>query len=97
MKRAKSVVVSTLWAVIVIAFPVSSGVVIVVSKLNAINSRLIQAAFMCLSMAVPFLYCKFMNIDPKEIMLKGFDQNMSILYSINNSIAANDHNWCQLI
>ncbi len=75
MKRAKSVVVSTLWAVIVIAFPVSSGVVIVVSKLNAINSRLIQAAFMCLSMAVPFLYCKFMNIDPKEIMLKEFDQN----------------------
>lgn len=75
MKKAKSVVFSILWAVIVIAFPVSSGVIIVVSNANPIDSRLIQASFMCLSMAVPFLYCKLKNISSKEIMLKGFDKN----------------------
>lgn len=74
MKKAKSVVFSILWAVIVIAFPVSSGVIVVISKSNAVNSRLIQAAFMCLSIAVPFLYCKFMHIDSEGIMLKGFDK-----------------------
>lgn len=75
MKKAKSVVLSILWAVIVIAFPVSSGIIVVVSKANAINSRLIQAVFMCLSMAVPFLYCKLNNIHLKEIMVKGLDKN----------------------
>ena len=58
MQKTKAIIFSFLWAVIVIAFPVASGVIVVVSKTDAISSRLIQTAFMCMSMIIPFIYCE---------------------------------------
>lgn len=75
MKKTKSIIFSIIWAVIVIAFPVASGVIVVVSKADATSSRLIQAAFMCISTVIPFIYCKVKNIAPKEILLTGIDKN----------------------
>jgi membrane protease YdiL (CAAX protease family) len=64
-----------MWAVIVIAFPVASGVIAVVSKADPTNTRLIQAAFMFLSTVIPFAYLKVKNITPKEILLTGVNKN----------------------
>ncbi len=75
MQKAKAIIFSLIWAVIVIAFPVASGVIVVVSKADAISSRLVQTAFMCLSMIIPFIYCKVKNISKKEILLAGIDKN----------------------
>lgn len=75
MQKTKSIVFSFIWAVLVIAFPVASGVIVVVSKADAISSRLIQTAFMCMSMVIPFIYLKVKNIPKKEILLTGIDKN----------------------
>jgi membrane protease YdiL (CAAX protease family) len=72
--KSKSVVSSILWAVIVIAFPVTSGVIVVASNADATASRLIQAAFMYASIVIPFVYCKVKKIALKDILLTGIDK-----------------------
>jgi CAAX amino terminal protease family. len=74
MTKSKSVISSILWALIVIAFPVTSGVIVVVSKADATASRLIQAAAMYASIVVPLAYCKVKKIPLKEILLTGIDK-----------------------
>src|SRR5664280_2535820 len=74
MTKSRSVVFSVIWAVIVIAFAVASGVIVVVSKADATASRLIQAAFMYASIAIPFVYCKVQKIAPRDILLTGIDR-----------------------
>ncbi len=75
MQSSKAIIFSIIWAVILIAFPVTSGIIVVVTKADAITSRLIQTAFMCLSVVIPFIYCKVNKIAPKELLLTGIDKN----------------------
>jgi membrane protease YdiL (CAAX protease family) len=72
--KSRSVIYSILWAVIVIAFPVASGVIVVASKADATASRLIQAAFMYASIVVPLVYCRVKKIALKDILLTGIDR-----------------------
>jgi membrane protease YdiL (CAAX protease family) len=74
MTRSRSVIYSILWAVIVIAFPVASGVIVVVSKADPTASRLIQAAFIYASIVVPLAYCRVKKIALKDILLTGIDK-----------------------
>ena len=74
MTRSKSVISSILWAVIVIAFPVASGVIVVESKANATTSRLIQAAFIFASILIPLAYCLVKKLSLKDILLTGIDK-----------------------
>ena len=74
MTKSRSVIYSILWAVIVIAFPVASGVIVVESKADATASRLIQAAFIYASIVIPFVYCKVKKIALKDILLTGIDK-----------------------
>src|SRR5664279_6654548 len=74
MTKSRSVIYSILWAVIVIAFPVASGVIVVVSKADPTASRLIQAAFIYASIVVPLVYCKVKKIALKDILLTGIDR-----------------------
>ena len=74
MTKSRSVIYSILWAVIVVAFPVASGVLVVVSKADATASRLIQAAFMYASIVVPLAYCRVKKIALKDILLTGIDR-----------------------
>jgi membrane protease YdiL (CAAX protease family) len=72
--KSKSVISSILWALIVVAFPVASGVIVVASNADATASRLIQAAFMYASIVIPFVYCKAKKIGLKDILLAGIDK-----------------------
>jgi membrane protease YdiL (CAAX protease family) len=74
LHKTRAVIYSFIWAVVLIAFPVASGVIVVVSKTDAVSSRLIQAAFMCLSLVVPLAYCKAKSISPRELLLTGIDR-----------------------
>src|ERR1017187_11004679 len=74
MTKSKSVISSILWAVIVIAFPVASGVIVVESKANATTSRLIQAAFIFASILIPVAYCLVKKIALNDILLTGIDK-----------------------
>ena len=71
--KSRSVMSSLLWAIIVIAFPVASGVLVVVSKADPTSSRLIQAAFMYASISIPLVYCKKKKISLRDIFLVGID------------------------
>lgn len=75
MNKIKAFIFSILWTVIIIAFPVASGVIITVRNVDAIAARFIQAAFMYSSIAIPFLYCKIKKIMPKEILLTGINKS----------------------
>lgn len=72
--KSKSVISSIVWALIVIAFPVASGVIVVASNADATASRLIQAAFMYASIVIPLVYCKVKKISAKEVLLTGIDK-----------------------
>lgn len=61
-KRAVMVLLAVLWAVILLAFPVASGVLVVALHAGATEERLEQAAFMCLSVVVLFAYCRIEHI-----------------------------------
>ena len=74
MTRRRSVAASILWAVMIIAFPVASGVIVVTTKADATSSRLIQAAFMYASLLIPFGYCSVRKIPLSEIFLRGIDR-----------------------
>lgn len=74
MTKSRSVYSSLLWAVIVIAFPVASGVLVVVSKADPTSTRLIQAAFMYASISIPLVYCRVKNIALRDIFLVGIDR-----------------------
>src|ERR1035437_5107664 len=74
MTKSRSVLTSLLWAAIVIAFPVASGVLVVVSKADPTSSRLIQAAFMYASISIPLVYCKVKRIPLRDILLVGIDR-----------------------
>src|ERR1019366_346446 len=74
MTKSKSVISSILWAAIVIAFPVASGIIVVASKADDTASRLIQAAFIYASISIPLVYCKVKKIALKDILLTGIDK-----------------------
>jgi len=74
MTKPKSVFASILWAVIIIAFPVASGVIVVTTKAEPTSSRLIQAAFMYASLSIPLVYCRAKGVPLNEIFLRGIDR-----------------------
>ena len=73
MTKSRSVVSSLLWAAIIIAFPVASGAIVVLSKADPTSSRLIQAAFMYASISIPLAYCKVKKISFRDIFVVGID------------------------
>lgn len=59
MNKFKSVLLSIIWAIVILIFPVMSGVIVTVFKMNQIQIFLVQACFMLLSIIVPLIYmCK---------------------------------------
>jgi membrane protease YdiL (CAAX protease family) len=74
MTKSKSVISSILWAVVVLVFPVASGIIVVVSKADTTASRLIQAAFIYASLSIPLVYCHVKKIALKDILLIGIDK-----------------------
>lgn len=73
--KIKSVLFAFMWAVILTAFPVASGVIVVVSDADATSARLLQTAFMSLSVIVAFAYCKIKKVTLRKLLLKGLDKN----------------------
>lgn len=75
MEKFKAVIISMIWTVVIIAFPVTSGVIVVIGKMDANTARIIQGIFMYISIIVPFIYCKVKKITSEEIFLTGINKN----------------------
>lgn len=69
MKKTKSILLSIVWTIVILIFPVASGVISVVSKMNQIETFLIQGCFMLLSLTVPAIYIYKRRVHVKEIGL----------------------------
>lgn len=70
MQKTKSILLSIVWAVVILIFPVVSGVIVVVSKMNQIETFLTQGCFMLLSLTIPAIYIYKKRVDIKEIGLR---------------------------
>lgn len=58
MVKLKSILLSVLWTVIILVFPISSGVISVVFELEQEIIFLVQGAFMLIATAIPLAYIK---------------------------------------
>jgi uncharacterized protein len=70
MQKAKPVLLSIIWAMIILTFPVVSGVIVVVYGMNQIDMYLTQGCFMILSIIIPVVYVWKRKINVKEIGLR---------------------------
>lgn len=70
MQKSKSVLLSIIWTIVILIFPVLSGVIVTVFKMNQMMIFLIQGCFMLLSISIPVIYVCKKKIDTKEIGLR---------------------------
>ncbi len=69
--KLRSLLKAALWTLVIIAFPVVSGVIAVVNHLDGPASRLLQAAFMLLSLIPLLLYGRWKRISKRDLLLQG--------------------------
>jgi membrane protease YdiL (CAAX protease family) len=67
MQKSKPVLLSIIWTTVILIFPVLSGVIATVFKMNQIVIFFIQGCFMLLSISIPVIYVYKKKIDAKEI------------------------------
>ncbi|WMM26265.1 hypothetical protein RBU61_06200 [Tissierella sp. MB52-C2] len=70
MKRIKPVPLSIIWTIVILIFPVLSGVIATVFKMNQIEIFLIQGCFMLLSIIIPVIYVCKKKVYAEEIGLR---------------------------
>ncbi|MDD2957679.1 MAG: CPBP family intramembrane metalloprotease [Lachnospiraceae bacterium] len=64
---AKSLVSSMMLAVALTVFPIISGVIIAINKIDTIQGYIIQGAFMMLSLLIPIVFMLILHITPRQI------------------------------
>lgn len=70
--RVKTVLLSIAWAILILIFPVVSGIIAVVCELNQVEIYLLQGSFMLLSLIVPAIYIYKKKI-AREIGIRGIE------------------------
>ena len=67
MKKFKAILFSLLWCLIILTFPIASGVIASISKLDKISTIILQGSFMLLSLVVPLVFLLTKKWNFKEI------------------------------
>ena len=67
MKKFKAILFSLLWCLIILTFPITSGVIASISKLDKITTIILQGSFMLLSLVVPLVFLLTKKWNFKEI------------------------------
>ena len=67
MKKFKAILFSLLWCLIILAFPITSGVIASITKLDKISTIILQGSFMLLSLVVPLVFLLTKKWNFKEI------------------------------
>lgn len=80
--KAWSIILSLILTIVMIIFPVTSGVITVIRNLNTIEGYWLQGFFMTLSIIVPMIYIKGAKISLKQIGFRGIKRGSSrmVLY-----------------
>ena len=69
MIKDKPILKSIIWTFVILIFPVASGVIIQVLKMNNIQTMFIQGCFMIISLIIPLVYMRKFKISFKKIGL----------------------------
>ena len=67
MNKFKAILFSLLWCLIILAFPIASGVIASISKLDKISTIILQGSFILLSLVVPLIFLLTKKWNFKEI------------------------------
>ena len=67
MKKFKAILFSLLWCLIILAFPIISGVIASISKLDKISTIILQGSFMLLSLLFPLIFLLSKKWNTSEI------------------------------
>ena len=69
MRRFKAFLLALLWCIVILAFPVASGVIATIAKLERIPTIILQGSFMLLSSVIPLVFLLTRKWGPKDIGL----------------------------
>ncbi len=67
MKIFKAILFSLLWCLIILAFPITSGVIASITKLDKISTIILQGSFMLLSLLLPLIFLLTKKWNTSEI------------------------------
>jgi hypothetical protein len=70
MLKDNPIIKSIIWTLAILVFPVSSGVIATVLKINDIQTMLLQGYFMLMSLIIPLVYMFKFKISFKKIRFK---------------------------
>lgn len=70
MQKTRPVLLSIVWTVVMLIFPVVSGVIVTVFEMNQIEIFLTQGCFMLLSIIIPVVYVFKRKVYTKEVGLR---------------------------
>lgn len=82
--KLRAVLNSLIFSIVLMIFPVASGVVVVINGIDALRSYCIQGVFMMLSIAVPVIFMWITKIKPAQIGFTGMEKGSikTVLYFI---------------
>ena len=82
--KLRALISSLVFSVILMIFPVASGVIVVMNGMDAIQSYWMQGVFMMLSIVVPIIYIWITKIEPFQIGFTGMEKGSikTVLYFI---------------
>lgn len=67
MRKFKAIILSIIWCVFILFFPIASGVIASIAKLDKITTIILQGSFMFLSLVVPLVFLLTKKWNFKEI------------------------------
>ena len=77
-----SVLSSLVFSIVLMIFPVASGVIVVMNDMDAVQSHWLQGVFMMLSISVPAIFMGITNMKPVQIGIAGIEKGSArtVLY-----------------
>ena len=82
--KLRALLSSLIFSLVLMIFPVASGVIVVMNDLDAIQGYWLQGVFMMLSVSVPAIYMWITKINPAQIGFSGIEKGSvkTVLYFV---------------
>lgn len=80
--KLRALVSSLIFSIVLMIFPVASGVIAVMNNMNAIQNYWLQGVFMMISISVPAIFMWITNMKPAQIGFMGIEKGSvkTVLY-----------------
>lgn len=84
MKKRTSILLSIRWAIVILVFPVLSGVIVTVFEMDQIQTFITQGSFMLISLVIPIIYILKKKINIEKLGIRSVEKRSvrKVLYFI---------------